>query len=110
MDSLQSVKARSESFFAHHHPQRLLKALARSCGDVLGSLTTRSQAAIPSSALLSSPANLQRRRSVTSEAEAALRSSAVAMKAGASTEKRNLSSRDFRLLPPTDANDYLRWQ
>src|ERR1700755_2450222 len=99
MDSLQSVKARSESFLAHNQPHRLLKALARSCVASFESLTTRSQAAIPSSALLRSPANLQRSISICSAAEAAPTNNENAANAGANTKKRNFSSRDF--LPAT---------
>ncbi|MEI9925545.1 MAG: hypothetical protein WDN50_20720 [Bradyrhizobium sp.] len=64
MASLQSDKARSGSFLANHHPQRLPNATARLAAVSLGSLMTRSHAAMLSSALLTSPTNLQRSRSL----------------------------------------------
>src|ERR1700732_4355987 len=63
MASLQSDKARSGSFLAHHHPHRLLNAAARFGVVALGSSSTRPHAAMPSSALLISPMNLQCSRS-----------------------------------------------
>src|SRR5579859_7150663 len=94
MASLQSDSARSESFFAHHHPHRLLNAAARSCAFVFESLMTRSHDAIPSSALLSSPANLQRSRSVSARTSGELINVTDASKTASSNEK--------RIFPPVD--------
>src|SRR5579864_3458198 len=88
MASLQSDSARSESFFAHHHPQRLLNAAARSAAFVFESLTTRSHDAIPSPALLSSPTNLQRSRSVWARTSGELTNVTDASNAARSNEKR----------------------
>src|SRR5580700_5221846 len=89
MDSVQSDKALSESFFAHHHPHRLLKAAARSCPVVFVPLIARSHAAMPSSALRRSPTNLQRSRSAWASADVELKNiSDAAKEAAKSTEKR----------------------
>src|SRR5579871_5353834 len=87
MASLQSDSARSESFFAHHHPQRLLNAAARSAAFVFESLTTRSHDAIPSSALLSSPTNLQRSELIWARASGELINVTDASKTASSNEK-----------------------
>src|ERR1700690_590103 len=88
MASLQSDNARSGSFFAHHHPQRLLNAVARFCAVTFASLITRSHAAMASSALLSSPTNLQRSRSLGLSASAGLQRANDIANAARSTEKR----------------------
>src|ERR1700743_1616580 len=110
MASLQSVRARSESFFAHHHPQRLLKALARSCVDTFESLTMRSQAEIPASALVSSPTNLQRSRSALSAAKAGPDSIKNVANAGARTKNRIFPPNIFARGRCLIVCDYLRWQ
>src|ERR1700722_232247 len=96
MASLQSDNARSGSFLAHHHPHRLLNAAARFCAVVLGSSSTRPHAAMPSSALLISPTNLQCSRSPWLSARSVLESADDVAKAARSTEK--------RIFPPVPTN------
>src|ERR1700732_4690183 len=88
MASLQSDKARSGSFLAHHHPHRLLNAAARFGVVALGSSSTRPPAAMPSSALLISPINLQCSRSPWLSARSVVESANDVAKAARSTEKR----------------------
>src|ERR1700722_1854720 len=86
--SLQSDNARSGSFLVHHHPQRLPNAMARLGALALGSLMTRSHAAMLSSALLTSPASLQRSRSLWLSARAGLVKTSDVTSPARSTEKR----------------------
>src|ERR1700742_2608939 len=70
MASLQSDSARSGSFLAHHHPQRLLNATARLGPFISGSLSARSQAVMFRSALSIWPANLHCASSLSLSARA----------------------------------------
>src|SRR3974390_1964124 len=99
MASLQSDNARSTSCLVHHHPHRLLNAAERSCALALGSLITRSQAAMLSLARANCPTNLHRSRSASLSASARPENDIDTANAARSTKERIFPPQRLQVAP-----------